>query len=597
MCRPIPLGSPHGYRFLALPRTDPPTNRTLGLAPMSWTDATVVTALALPMASAVAALTAPPARARGAARASIAAVALSALSWLALLLRYLGAGAIPAPGLPHTPVMLLLDPLTLALALVVSSISLVVHVYAFNYMADEPGYGRFFGLLDLMTAALLLLVSAGDMISLVAAWLLVGQLLFFLLGEDRSRAAPGRYAFWAFMVNRLGDATLLGGALLLRQAYGSWQLSVLFERIAAHPSLQLGGVPVLPAAGLLIACAGFVRSAQFPLHVWLPYTMDGPTPVSALMHAGIVNAGGFLLNRFAPLFVHVPLVLHLCFVVGLVTALLGSALMLTQNDIKKSLGYSTMGQMGFMIMECGVGAFSLAVYHLIAHGLFKATLFLNSGGVIGQARHDDGVPPDDIYTFVVEHRPVKTVRLPWLLAALITVLVPALLLGLSHWLVASDFFHEQGAVVLLFFGWVTGAQVFFSIYKLPSENPWRLMILLVASMLVVVAGYTVVGHAFEAFLYPGAGMREALYSAAGIDLVAFDLISVLLVLVLVGAWLVTFYAQSLDLQGRRGSLWNAIYLNLYALFSRELYVVDVYARVARFIVRGATRLNVALRWT
>ncbi len=564
---------------------------------MPWMDALSVIALALPVASAVPSLVLGRTRARGAARASIAAVAASLLLWCALLLRHLVTGALPPPSLAGHVLPLLLDPLGLALALVISGISLVVHVYALNYMADEPGYGRFFGLLDLMTAALLLLVTSGDLVILIAAWLLVGQLLFFLLGEDRSRVSAGRYAFWTFIANRVGDVSLVAGALLLWRGYGSWQLPVLFARIAEHPGVQLGGVAILPLAGLLVASAGFVRSAQFPLHVWLPYTMDGPTPVSALMHAGIVNAGGFLLNRFAPLFVHVPLVLHLCFMVGLVTALVGSALMLTQNDVKKSLGYSTMGQMGFMIMECGVGAFSLAVYHLIAHGLFKATMFLNSGAAIGQARKHDGVPPDDIYTFVVEHRPVSGARLPWLLAALITVLVPLLMLGMSHWLVAADFFHRQGAVVLLFFGWVTGAQMFFSIYKLPSENPWRLMILLLLSMLVVVAGYTLVGHVFEEFLYPDAAMRDALYAAAGINLVAFDLMSVLLALVLVGAWLVIFYAQSLDLQGRRGSLWNAIYLNLYALFSRELYVVDVVARFARFMVRAATRLNLALRWT
>ena len=563
---------------------------------MSWIDAALVMALALPVASALAALLVQRSGARRAARASVAAVAASAVLWCVLLARHLGGGAMPSLGVAGTPVLLLLDPLTLALALVVSGISLVVHVYALNYMADEPGYARFFGLLDLMTVALLLLVAAGDLLSLVASWVLVGQLLFFLLGEDRTCAASGRYAFWAFISNRFGDVALLAGALLLRQAYGSWQLPVLFERIAAQPALHMGGLPVLPFAGLLVASAGFVRSAQFPLHVWLPYTMDGPTPVSALMHAGIVNAGGFLLNRFAPLFVHVPIVLHLCFALGLVTALLGSALMLAQNDIKKSLGYSTMGQMGFMIMECGVGAFSLAVYHLIAHGLFKATLFLNSGGVIGQARLDDGVPPDDIYTFVVEHRPVRTARLPWLLAATITVLVPALVLGLSHWLVSADFVHKQGAVVLLFFGWVTGAQMFFSIHKLPSENPWRSMMLAFLSLLVVVAGYTVIGHLFERFLYPDPAMRDALYAAAGIKLAAFDLLSALLALVLVGAWLVTFRAQALELQGRRGSLWNAVYLNLYALFSRELHLVDVYARMARWVQRSAQRVNLALGW-
>ena len=565
---------------------------------MSWIPASSVIALAAPLVSATVSLLLMHDRARGriAARVSIAAVALSLLLWLALLARHLAVGALPALSLPGRSLLLLLDPLSLALGVVISGISLVVHVYALNYMADEPGYGRFFALLDLMTAALLLLVTAGDLLTLVAAWLLVGQLLFFLLGEDRSREAAGRYAFWTFIANRIGDVSLLAGALLLGHAYGSTQLPELFARIGAQPGLSMDGLPVLPLAGLLVASAGFVRSAQFPLHVWLPYTMDGPTPVSALMHAGIVNAGGFLLNRFAPLFVQVPMVLHLCFAVGLVTALLGSALMLTQNDIKKSLGYSTMGQMGFMIMECGVGAFSLAVYHLIAHGLFKATMFLNSGGVIGQARHDDGVPPDDIYTFVVEHRPAQTARLPWLLAAAITVFVPALVLGLSHWLVAADFFHKQGAVVLLFFGWVTGAQMFFSIYKLPSDNPWRSMVLVFLSLLVVVAGYTVVGHLFERFLYPEPAMRDALYAAAGINLVAFDLMSVLLALVLVGAWLLTFYAQSLNLQGRSGSLWNAIYLNLYALFSRELYLIDVYALMARFAERAAHRVNLALRW-
>ena len=278
---------------------------------MPWMDALSVIALALPVASAVPSLVLGRTRARGAARASIAAVAASLLLWCALLLRHLVTGALPPPSLAGHVLPLLLDPLGLALALVISGISLVVHVYALNYMADEPGYGRFFGLLDLMTAALLLLVTSGDLIILIAAWLLVGQLLFFLLGEDRSRVSAGRYAFWTFIANRVGDVSLVAGALLLWRGYGSWQLPVLFARIAEHPGVQLGGVAILPLAGLLVASAGFVRSAQFPLHVWLPYTMDGPTPVSALMHAGIVNAGGFLLNRFAPLFVHVPQVLQL----------------------------------------------------------------------------------------------------------------------------------------------------------------------------------------------------------------------------------------------------------------------------------------------
>jgi NADH-quinone oxidoreductase subunit L len=135
------------------------------------------------------------------------------------------------------------------------------------------------------------------------------------------------------------------------------------------------------------------KSAQFPFHFWLIGTIEAPTPVSALMHAGIVNAGGFLVNRLAPLFGLAPTTLHLMFVIGGVTALIGATAMLTQTSVKRRLVYSTMGQMGYMVMECGLGAFALAVFHLCAHGLFKATLFLNSGSVIHKARTEFKLPP------------------------------------------------------------------------------------------------------------------------------------------------------------------------------------------------------------
>ncbi|MBN8743945.1 MAG: NADH-quinone oxidoreductase subunit L [Thiomonas arsenitoxydans] len=563
---------------------------------MNWIDVAVLALPALPLLSAALIPLLTGGHPRRAARWSIGFTTFTLLVALALLVQHLRGAEGQSLFVGVQSIGLLLDPLSLAMSVLVAGISLIVHVYSLNYMADEPGYVRFFSLLDLMTATILLMVSAGDLITLLVAWFAVGQLLYFLLGHNTQREVTGRYAFWTFITYRLGDLPLVGAALLLVKAYGAWDLPTLFARVAADPHLQLGGVAVVPVAALLVALAAFARSAQFPLHIWLPYTMDGPTPVSALMHAGIVNAGGFLFNRFAPLLIHAPDVLHLAFVVGLVTALLGSALMLTQNDIKKSLGYSTMGQMGFMIMECGLGAFSLAVYHLIAHGLFKATLFLGSGNVIGDTRRDDGVPADDIYTFVVERRPLRAVKVPWLLAATITVLVPAVVLGLSHWLVAADFFHKQGAIVLLFFGWVTGAQVFFSIHKLPSENPWRSLTLIFLSFLIVVVGYTLIAHAFETFLYPDPVLRDATYAAAGINLLAFDLMIIFFTLVLVGAWLVTFYAQSLDLEGRQGTLWNAIYLNLYALFSREFYISDIYTQMSSATVAASKRVNVWLRW-
>ncbi|MDI3259598.1 MAG: proton-conducting transporter membrane subunit [Sinobacteraceae bacterium] len=521
---------------------------------------------------------------------------LTLLLALALLGACLSMPAATAGAMRLGPLVLLLDHLAVAMAVLVAAISLVVHVYSMRYMADEPGYARFFALLDLMTADILLLVCAGDLLTLLLAWFLVGVVLYFLLGHDTTRTASGRYAFWTFLTYRIGDLPLLAAALLLWRGYGSLQLPELFDRIAAEPGVQLAGWSVVGVAALLVALAAFARSAQFPLHPWLPYSMEGPTPVSALMHAGIVNAGGFLLNRFAPLFLHTPAVLHTVFVVGLVTALMGSALMLTQNDIKKSLGYSTMGQMGFMVMECGLGAFSLAIYHLIAHGLFKATLFLGSGSVIGQARQHDGVPPDEVYTFVVERRPARPTRLPWAVALGVTVVVPALVLGLAHALIAADFVHTQGAIILLFFGWVTGAQVFFSIHRLPSENPWRTMGMTLLSFVIVVVGYTLVGHLFERFLYPNRAISAALYAAAGIDLVAFDALVVLLTVALVGAWMMTLYADANEMPEPASGRWNRVYLNLYALFSREFYVADVYRRIGEGLIAAAKRVNVRLRW-
>lgn len=489
---------------------------------------------------------------------------------------------------------LYLDPLSSVMSVVVASISLVVHVYSVRYMAEEPGYARFYILLDLMTAAILLMVAAGDLITLLVSWHLVGIVLYFLLGHDMSRQASQRYAFWALITYRFGDLPLVLAAVLLYQAYGTLALPELFGQIASHPgATSLFGLPLTETVGLLVALAAFARSAQFPLHNWLPYTMEGPTPVSALMHAGIVNAGGFLVNRFAPLFVHTHTVLHLVFAVGLITAVLGSVLMLTQNDIKKSLGYSTMGQMGFMFVECGVGAFSLAIYHLIAHGLFKGTMFLGAGGVIGDARRHDGVPHEDVYTFVVE-RKADTSRLPWLVAAIITVVVPFAILGFSHWLVSGDFVGQQGAVILLFFGWATGAQLLLATHRLQADSPLRQMAMIILSLAIVVVGYTLIEHGFGLFLYPDSVMRNGLYAAASVPLTVFAVMMAILTLAIVIGWLATWSSQTFY-ELRPGRLARAR-LMLYSLVSREFYVADVHGRMTQLVLAASRRLNLLLRW-
>ena len=220
------------------------------------------------------------------------------------------------------------------------------------------------------------------------------QNLHHLLLHYGERRAARRAAWTKFAISRLGDIFLISALALVFREFGTFDFRELFAAVSAD-YLTPERSAVLSAIGWFLMLGAVTKSAQFPLHSWLPDTMETPTPVSALMHAGIVNSGGFLINRFAPLYIHTGDVLHWVFIVRLVTAVIGSVLMLSQNDIKKSLGYSTMGQMGFMIMECGVGAFSLAIFHLIAHGLFKGTMFLSAGGIIGTARHDDGVPKDE----------------------------------------------------------------------------------------------------------------------------------------------------------------------------------------------------------
>ena len=490
--------------------------------------------------------------------------------------------------------ILLADPLSTLMGLLIAGISLIVRIYSVRYMIEEAGYPRFFMLLDLMTAALLLMVAAGDLLTLIIAWHLVGILLYFLLGFDSRSPTAYRYAFWTLITYRVGDIALVLAAALLFHTYGTWSLSEIFAQVTENPGAhQYLGFSVESIVGLLLALAAFARSAQFFLHTWLPYTMDGPTPVSALMHAGIVNAGGFLINRFAPIFIQTEGVLHLLFIVGLVTAIVGSVLMLTQNDIKKALGYSTMGQMGFMIMECGVGAFSLAIYHLIAHGLFKGTLFLGAGSVINEARQNDGVPKQDLYTFVVERRPAQQ-RQPWLVMAGITLAVPIIILTLAHWLVAQDFFQKQGAIILLFFGWVTGAQLLFITYRMGSQNVWRLVGIIIFSFALIVVGYTVISHAFDLFLYPDPDFRAQIYAAAGIDIFWFNVLVVLTTIAIVAGWLLTYYSEQNHFKGEEQL--NRWWLSFYALVSREFYMTDVYAWFTRTLLKLAARLNVLLRW-
>ena len=270
-----------------------------------------------------------------------------------------------------------LDRVAAVMLVLVSFIGCIVVRYSGNYLRAEPGQARFIGWLSATLASVLLLVAARDLPTLIAAWIATSLFLHRLLLFYPDRPAARRAARKKFVTARIGDAALIGAAACLWVAYRSVDIATIL--LTAREGI--GGNWAVGAAALL-AIAAVLKSAQFPLHGWLTEVMETPTPVSALLHAGVINAGGFLLIRFADVMLLAPGVLALLVVVGGLTAIVGGLVMLTQSAVKTSLAWSTIAQMGFMILQCGLALFPLALLHIVAHSLYKAHAFLASGGAV-----------------------------------------------------------------------------------------------------------------------------------------------------------------------------------------------------------------------
>src|SRR5437867_5045178 len=278
---------------------------------------------------------------------------------------------------------LFMDRLSALMALVVTGVGFLIHVYSIGYMADDPAYARYFAYLNLFVASMLLLVLGGNLLVLFVGWELVGLCSYLLIGFwfDRERAASsGRKAF---IVNRIGDAGFLLGILLLATTAGSLQS----DRLAAAAGGMAPGL--LTAATLLLFAGATGKSAQLPLYVWLPAAMEGPTPVSALIHAAtMVTAGVYMVARSNFIYQMAPQAMLVVAVIGGVTAFFAASIALVQNDIKRVLAYSTVSQLGYMFLALGVGAFAAGIFHLMTHAFFKALLFLGSGSVIHAMHHE-----------------------------------------------------------------------------------------------------------------------------------------------------------------------------------------------------------------
>ncbi len=291
-----------------------------------------------------------------------------------------------------------IDRLTAVMLLLVTTVSSLVHIYTIGYMHKDPGYARFFSYIALFTFSMLMLVMADNLLQLFIFWEAVGLCSYLLIGHWYDRPAACSAATKAFLVNRVGDFGFMLGLLLVWYSFGSLDYHEIFAR--AHESAgdmmnvlgPFGGtwdVSVLTLICLLLFTGAIGKSAQVPLHVWLPDAMEGPTPISALIHAAtMVTAGVFMVARLAPIYNLSPTAMTVVALTGGLTMVVGATIAMTQTDIKRIVAYSTVSQLGYMVMACGLGAYAAGMYHLLTHGAFKALLFLGCGSVIIALHHE-----------------------------------------------------------------------------------------------------------------------------------------------------------------------------------------------------------------
>jgi NAD(P)H-quinone oxidoreductase subunit 5 len=311
-------------------------------------------------------------------------LALAALA--GALVAYFGPFKTATLGSNGVGLALYIDTLSAVMFVLVAFVGLIVVKYSRNYLDGDPGQRRFTQWLCFSLASVLLLIISGNLLQFALAWVMtsigLNKLLLFYPERQAARLASRK----EFLASRISDVCVIVAIALIHQTFGSLDYGVLFEGVAAMRGVSGETPGAIHAVAALFAVAALLKSAQFPLHGWLTEVMETPTPVSALLHAGIINAGGFLVLRFAGLISLSAPSMELMVIVGGLTALFGSLVMLTQTSVKVSLAFSTIAQMGFMMLQCGLGAFSAALLHIVAHSLYKAHAFLSSGSVIDLAR-------------------------------------------------------------------------------------------------------------------------------------------------------------------------------------------------------------------
>ena len=354
---------------------------------MSFTDILFIVALAGPVGFLVAGIV-PPGNGRNGTEALLASRVASVIALGGALFAVVLCVLTPGHRLVLSGVAgvdLLLDPVSVTVFALVSFIGAVVIQYSRNYLDGDPGQGAFMRRLCIVLAAVQLLILSGNLVMLTLAWIATSLVLHKLLVFYPERPAARLAAHKKFLIARASDASLVAASVLLYLQFGTLDIARIIEAAGTEAGATSGATI---AATFLVALAALLKSAQFPFHGWLPEVMETPTPVSALLHAGIINAGGFLLIRFADVLLLSETAMIAVALIGLATALFGSLCMLVQSSVKVSLAYSTIAQMGFMLLQCGLGAFSAALVHLVAHSLYKAHAFLSAGSALDVAKLD-----------------------------------------------------------------------------------------------------------------------------------------------------------------------------------------------------------------
>jgi NADH-quinone oxidoreductase subunit L len=510
---------------------------------------------------------------------------------------------------------LYLDQLSLVMLLIVTGVGFLIHVYSVGYMWEDPSYYRFFTYLNLFMFFMLTLVLAGNYLVMFIGWEGVGLASYLLIGFWFTKDSAASAGKKAFIVNRIGDFGFLVALFLLIQHFGTLNFTEVFAQV--QPLAKETSAGFLTAIGLLLMVGASGKSAQIPLYVWLPDAMEGPTPVSALMHAAtMVTAGVYMVARSHIIFEHAPMALTVVAIIGTLTALFAASIGITQTDIKKVLAYSTVSQLGYMFMACGVGAFSAGIFHLMTHAFFKGLLFLAAGSVI----HAVGGEQD--------MRRMGGLRsyIPWtfLTMGIATLAISGIPPFAGFWskdeILWKAYSSDAGSWVFWLIGVITAFITSFYMFRLlfltffgdyrgghsdehgpghgggghghgePHESPMVMLVpLMILAVLSLVGGLVGIGDRFDHFLAPvfASGMSEAAGEAASSGteylLMGISVLAALLGLTL--AYL--FYLRRPELPQKIAHSLGGFYETVL----HKYYVDEIYAKLfVKPLVDGSTSI-------